>query len=474
VPVFTHTAERAGDDPARRLFANAFGLLAAGLTAILIAVEAGLYVWWRLWPGDADRQLLLGLLAVMMPFMVTVCLLALGSAALNCRRHFAYPAAAPILLNIFVIAAAWWVSPAAAATLPGRLYVVGGSVTAAGLVQLALLLWLLRRFGLPAAPSLRPLQPGIRDVLRRWAPMLVGLGFLQVAELAESVVAWVFRATEGQTTIRLLGRELAMPLEAGVLVRLDAARYLYQFPMGVLALSLGVAVFPLLSRYAARGNLAGVREAFDRAIRLALMEGLAAGTGLLVLAEPIMLLIYRHKAFTAADAHAAADLLRMYALGMWAYCAYPTVVRVFYSLGDTVTPLKVSCALVVPHLAMVGLGVWLPHVGPRAFGLATSVTFSADVLLLVLLLRRKIGPFGGRGVLLSAGRSLAGCAAMAGAVLLLRWLLAGSASWLLVAVCVPAGAGVFAAVALALRCPELGELLRRCATAESQRGKDDE
>ena len=488
VPVFTETAERQGEPAAARLFANTFGLMAAGLTGVLVVIEAGLLVWHLVSPGDENRQLLLGLLAVMMPFMLTVCLLALGSAALNCRKHFAFPAAAPVLLNVFVIAAAWFVSPAVAGSLPGRLYVVGVSVTAAGVVQFLLLLRLLRRLGLPTRPRLRPIEPGIRDMLRRMAPMIVGLGFLQIAELGESLVAWVFRATETASTIRLLGRELSLPLDAGVLVRLDAARYLYQLPLGVLAMSLGVAVFPLLSRYAARGDLPNLRDAFNRAVRLALMEGLATGVALLVLANPITKLIYRHGAFTAADAANAAEILRMYALGMWAYCVYPTVVRVFYAMGDNTTPLKTACVLAVPHLLMVGLGVWLPGVwlwvpkvrvclpapevwvqwqavwvpvGARAFGLATAATFSIDVLVLAWLLRRKVGRFGGRKVAKSVGRTLLACAAMAGVCLGGRWLLAGRANWIVVAVCVPAGAAAFFAVAALLRAPELGELFRR-------------
>jgi len=461
VPVFTATAETDGFQRASRLFANALGLLAVVLTVLMLLVQAGLLAWALLSPAPADRQLLMTLTAIMLPFMVTVCLLALGSAALQCRGHFAYPAAAPILLNLFIIAAAWFVAPAWRGDTRGQLLVVSGSVAVAGVAQLAGVLWLLRRMGFPIRPRLRPVVPGIRTMLRLMAPMLLGLGFLQFAELLETAAAWVLRATDAAPTMTVFGQRLAKPLAAGVIMRLDAARYLYQFPLGVLAISLGVAVFPLLSRYAARGDLANLRDSLNRALRLAFMEGLAAGVGLIVLAGPITRLLYQRRRFTPADAADAAFILQMYALGMWAYCSYQIFVRAFYAMKDTVTPLKISCPLAGVHLvAVVGL-VWVDRLGAGAFGAATAGTFAVNTLILAVLLRRRVGPFGGRRLLVSIARSAAAAAAMAAALIGLRCALTGRSDGLIVGLGVPAGAGVFILAALLLKAPELSELLQR-------------
>jgi hypothetical protein len=100
IPVFTDTFEKSGQPSARRLLANALGLLAAFLSVLMLLLLAGLLIW--LWwselsePGRHDRQYLVLFAGIMLPFMVLVCMLALSSAALNCRGHFAYPAAAPI------------------------------------------------------------------------------------------------------------------------------------------------------------------------------------------------------------------------------------------------------------------------------------------------------------------------------------------------------------------------------------------
>ncbi len=461
VPVLTETMESGPDGPARgsRLLANAMGLLALLLLGLLVITSAGLWAWGHFWPGEADRELLILLTLIMLPFMVTICLLALGSAALNCRGHFVYPAATPIILNVVIVAGAWYVAPLAKGDLPRQLEIVAACVTLAGVIQFAGVFWLLKRCGFEIRPRLRPVEPGIRPMVRLMAPMLLGLGLLQFAELLETGIGWVLRAKEPGETIQILGWALAKPLDVGVLQRLDAARYLYQFPLGVLAISLGVAVFPLLSRYASRGDMLNLRDSLNRALRLSLMEGLATGTGLYILAEPITSWLYLRGRFTPADVAQTAGILKMYLLGMWAYCSYQIVVRAFYAVKDTVTPLKISCAMAAAHLLLVSGLIFVPGLGAAAFGVATAATFGLNTLALAYMLRKRWGRFGGRKLALSVGRSLAACAAMA-AVLwsLQQWALAGARPWVVVSLCVPVGAVVFLAVAFFLRAPELGEL----------------
>ena len=459
VPVFTDTAEAEGFAKASRLLANALGLLATFLVALMVLIHLGLLAWGLLWPGAWDRQLLLALTAVMVPFMVTICLLALGSAALNCRGHFAYPAAAPIILNIFIILAATVVAPYWRGRVSTQLYIISASVTIAGAVQLVAVLLLLRAAGFGIRPRLRPVEAGIGPMLKLMAPMLIGLGFLQVSPFFDNVIIWNLTATAQTPTINLFGLELARPLSEAAQMHVYAAQRLYQLPMGVLATSLGVAVFPLLSRYVTRGDRAGLRDGLNRAVRLTLMEGLAAGTGLWMLAEPIMALLFVRGRFTASDAAASASVLQMYVLGMWAYCSYMIFSRAFFALKEPKTPLKVSCVLVVVNILLVALLVWVPGLRAGAFGLATSMTAAVNVVILASALRRRLGRIGGRRVLVSFVRTAVCCAAMAAAIAAIRWLLGPVANWLTVVVCVPAGAAVFAASAWLLRAPELGELV---------------
>jgi putative peptidoglycan lipid II flippase len=175
-----------------------------------------------------------------------------------------------------------------------------------------------------------------------------------------------------------------------------------------------------------------------------------------VLAEPITRLIYVRGGFGRADAAQSARILQAYVIAMWAYCSYQILVRAFYSLKDTLTPLKISVTLMVLELVLVLSLVW--HLGPLAFGITTATVFTLNALTLALLLRRRIGNVGARSLVTSVARSLLATAAMVGIIVFLRWVLPDSPA-LVVSVCVPAGAAVFIAAAWLLRAPELGEML---------------
>jgi putative peptidoglycan lipid II flippase len=409
-------------------------------------------------PGSADRQFLMMMATIMFPYMVTVCLLALGSAALNCRGHFAFPAAAPIIFNIVGIIAAWWVAPMLKGNLSGQLVIVAFSVVIAGFIQLIAVLWLLQKSGFSIRVRLTPVEPGIKQILKLLMPIVLGLGFLQISELLQTIISWNLTATDLAPNISAFGWVLHKPLTPGVITRVNAARALYQFPMGVLAISLGVAVFPLLTRYAARNDIVNLRDSINRALRLALMEGIATGVGLYILAGPIVKVIYARRNFSPADAAQAAFVLQMYVIGMWAYCSYQILARAFYSMKDTTTPLRVSCTLVVVNLLMLITMVWIPWLGAGAFGLSTTITFAINAVALTYLLRKRLGLFGGRKILASVIRGIIASAVMSAVIYLLLWYMKDTHNWIIVLICVPAGAVVFVGTAWMLGSPEIAEL----------------
>ncbi|MBN2020122.1 MAG: murein biosynthesis integral membrane protein MurJ [Sedimentisphaerales bacterium] len=460
VPVFSETAEKSGFEKASKLFANALALLAVFLVTVMLLVEIGFFTFAML-PGPQDRKLLMTLATIMFPYMVTVCLLALGSATLNCRGHFAFPAAAPIIFNIAGIIAAWWVAPLLKGNIAGQLEIVAVSVVAAGVIQLIAVLWLLNKSGFSIRPRLRPIEPGIIPILKMLAPVLLGLGFLQISDLFQNIISWNLTATQAAPDINIFGWILHRPLTPGVITRVGAARALYQFPMGVLAISLGVAVFPLLTRYAARKDMVNLKDSINRALRLALMEGIASGVGLYILAVPIVKVIFARRNFSPQDAAQAAFVLQMYVIGMWSYCSYQILARSFYSLKDTITPLKVSCSLAILNLIMLVTLVWIPSLGAGAFGLSTTITFGLNACVLIYLLRRRLGLMGGRKITVSVVRSIIASAIMAGIIYVIRWYMSESADWVIVVICVPVGIIVFFCVAYLLGAPEIAELFKR-------------
>jgi len=454
VPVFTEVAEAEGWDRARLVLANVAGTLAAVLAALVVLIELGLLGAWAVWAGPWTRAVLLQLTGLMLPYMFTVCLLALGSAALNCKGHFAYPAFAPIVLNVALIVSAVWLAPALAETDTGKFVVISLGLVAAGAVQLVGVIWLLGRAGLAAMPKLRPLLPEVRRIARLMAPMVIPLSILQLSAFADRILALVFSATPDQPDL---------PLTSGVVRCLYAANRLYQLPMGVLAISLATAVFPLLGRYAARNDIAGLRDTTNRALRLGAFLGIPAGVALILLAGPLVTLIFQRGQFTAFDTDRSAFILRMYCLGMWAYFWNHVLLRAFFAQKDVRTPMLLACLLTVANLALVVGGIWTP-LKAGAIGLATAVTQSANAVLLTVVLRRRWGRLGLRRIAVSVVRTAAATACMAGVIaLVMAAIRAAAADGLTgrivsLAVAVPVGAAVFLLVAKCLKAPELPEL----------------
>ncbi len=454
VPVFTDVAHRDGWDKARVALANAAGVLATVLAAIIVLVLAGLWVAWAVMGGDWSRMVLLQLTALMLPFMFTICLLALGSAALNCKGHFAYPAFAPIILNVVLIVTAVVIAPATADTEAGKFFVIAGGLLAAGLIQLIGVVWLLKRVNLAVVPTLWPIRPPVRRIARLMLPMFVPLGVIQMSAFADRLIALVFSG-EG------------MPLSPGVVRCLYAANRMYNLPLGILAISLATVVFPLFSRYSARNDTLRLGESVNMALRLGLFLGVPAGVGLIILAEPIIALIFQRRNFSPDDTRRAAFILQMYCVGMWAYFIRHTLLRAFFALKDVTTPLKVSGVLAIVNVGLV-LGLIFTPLRAGAIGLATAVTATANVLALAHVLHRKLGRIGAGGILASLARTLGATACMAAAVLAVRYLLgpptpdAGVVQvGKVVAAGVVAGVVVFLAAAWLLRCAELKELLAR-------------
>ncbi|MCK4601701.1 MAG: murein biosynthesis integral membrane protein MurJ [Phycisphaerae bacterium] len=469
VPVFTEIAEAEGWQKARLVLANAAGLLAIILAGIVVLVELGLLVG-LLFIQAWDWSLLLQLTMIVLPFMLTVCLLALGSAALNCKGHFAYPAFAPILLNIFLIAGAYSAHVLLSGAEWEGLFVLSLAVVLAGVVQLLGVIWLLRRVGLAATPSIRPILQAVRRIARLTLPMMVPLGILQFSAFFDRIYAWIMSATPDAPSFSLFGLSIAKPLDDGVVTCLYAANRLYQFPMGILAISLATAVFPLFSRYAARGDIAGLRESTNRSLRLSLFMGVPAGVGLILLAYPAATLICRHGNFQPADANRTASILQMYCLGMWAYFCSHILLRAFFSQKDTSTPLRISCLMAAVNMLMVLVLVFTP-LKSRAIGLATAVTASANVVLLTWVLRRRWGRIGFRRISVSLLRTFVATVCMAAAVLAVlqylppaarqlaaQWGVYWADSAILVLASIPAGGMAFLLAAAALRCEELREL----------------
>jgi putative peptidoglycan lipid II flippase len=472
VPTFTETLDRDGKSEAWRLLGRLSGLLVIVLVGVTIVLEIVVLLIWWLSPQQAMRGLMLGLTATMLPFMIGICLLALFSSILNCLNHFTMPALAPVVLNLAMIVGVLFVGPMFGEKLEMQVYGLAISVLAGSILQLLVILPVLRGHGVIIRPSLEFKDERIRRMMRSFAPILIGQGVLLLNVYFDAQICTLL--TRGPTqpeTFNLAGRAIHYPLEEGALSAVTNAARLYQFPLGVLAISLATAAFPAMSRHAARGDHAGLRDALGGSLRMAVFEGLPSGLIMIVLAEPIVSLLFEYGRFGSEQTTRAAWVLTWYGVGMWAFCAQHIVIRGFYSIRDTLTPMWIGAGLVALNQAINLTLLWHPDIREAAFGIGTSVTAILYVGIGLFILRRRLaGRIGGRRMLAAFARtSIAGATAFAATTGAQQWFAPWFSAMELIivsraaAVFVPMGSGllVYLVVARTLKLEEVRWLVGR-------------
>jgi putative peptidoglycan lipid II flippase len=397
VPTFTRTLETEGREAAWQLLSRTFALMSAALTLVTILIELALLAAWIFFPGEGElarsRLLLLSLTALMAPFMISICVLALFSSILNCLHRFVVPAIAPIILNVGIIAGLLLIGPALSATRPEiQVYGVAISVLAAGIAQLIFIYPALRSAGVPIAWKWDPGHAAVRNMLRLLPPIALGQGILAFGVFLDAQICVLLTRTPGSAeTFSLLGARLAYPLQEGALSTLRYAQTLYQFPLGVLAISLATAALPAFSRLAARDDWPAWAGEVRRTIRFAIFEALLAGACMLAISDWIVRLLFEYRSFDAADTARTASVLWWYGLGLWAFAAQHMVLRAFYSLHDPRTPLMLAAAILPLNVVISLVLVWYPAVSERAFAVASIASSSIGVVAGLLLLQRRVG-----------------------------------------------------------------------------------
>lgn len=389
VPTLSEVLAKEGPEEGKRLYAAVATLLAVLLAGIALVAEVVFLAIMLLGSDRVSFQLGVGLTAAMFPFMPLICITALMASCLNVLGRFSWPAAMPILMNLIQIACVWWIAPNLSGGKEHQVYAAAVSVVVSGAAQMIILGVQLRRLGFPWRLVWLPKHPGVRRMMATMAPAMLGMGVLQIAPVIDGqIILWLSAAGE-QQTVSIAGHELPCPLDEGSQSSVGQAQRLYQFPLGVLAISLATAVFPALARQAAQSDFAAMRKEVSRSVRLAVFEGLPAGVGLIVLAEPITRLLFEHGAFKPVDTIRTAWVLRFYAAGLWAFCVQHMLLRGFYALHDTRTPLKVSLITVAANFVLNLILVWTP-LSTGTFGVTTALSCAGSVILLTVYLRRKL------------------------------------------------------------------------------------
>ncbi len=444
----------------------ATGLLTAGLELALLLLLAVL-------PANPDRTLSLQLIMVTLPFMPLICIVAIQAAMLQVHGRFAASSTGPLILNGFIIAVGVY------AILTGRAmdariaFGIAAATTLSGLTQAVWFLRLLR-------PHVRwtrdfgAARPAAGVMLRRFVPVMLGLGTLQLNAFLDQVIAmWPIWVGDS-----ILG--VPYPLDGKSAGLIAAAQRLYQFPLGVFGIAVATAVFPMLARHAAEPDR--FCATLRRGLRLSLLLGLPASLGIMFVRDDVCYVLYAggggvggggvagpsQTGFSADGLARTAAVLLGYAPAIWAYSLNHVLTRAFYARGDTMTPMRVSMALVGVNLLCNVALIW----PLREAGLAWSscITAALQCGVLLWLLRRIAG---------ASGPTLDGPTVRGAARILAATILMGLACWAFMAwapqpqrwfghlirmlgVCA-VGLTAFTLAALVLRVQELWWLARRGA-----------
>jgi putative peptidoglycan lipid II flippase len=415
LPVLTVQLEH---DPrvARQLASVVVALLTVLLAAIVAAGELLLGLIWLIWGDVPGMQLLLGLSAVMLPYLLFICVAAQLTTMLYASQHFTVPALAPSLSNIiWLIAAwigAWWYTGDKVA----QAYLLAVAVLLAGIAQVAVQLPTLRRLGYHFDYNWPAARKGVRQIVGNMAPMLLGLAVTQINCFIDSLIAWGLAAVpDGPQTISWLGHVAHYPLQQGAVAALYYGDRLCEYPLGIVGMPVAVAIFPLLSRHAARGDHRRLGADMTLGLRLVLCLSIPAGVGLILLSHPITRLLFERGEFVPDDTVRVARVVAFYAAGVWAYCAAPVIVRGFYALNDYVAPIRIAAWMVGLNLALNLTLIWWMAEG----GLALSTTLAAavQVLALMAIFSRRQAPLGWSQLAATSLRTILASGAMAGVVL---------------------------------------------------------
>jgi len=383
IPVFSEHISKYGKEEAFQMAKSAVRMLSVILVIItIIGIIAAPGIVALIAPGftGAKFSTTVLLTRIMFPYIFFICLVALSMGILNVLGHFAAPALAPVLLNLAMIAAVLFISP----NLPDPIIGLAIGVIIGGILQLLLQLPFLIQKGFYFWQKADFYHPGLKKIGRLMLPAVFGAAVYQINIL--------------------IGTLLASFLAEGSVSYLYYADRLVQFPLGLFAISMSVAILPSLSRQAESRDMRALADTFAYAVKLIFFITIPAMTGLIVLRHPIVALLFERGAFDPISSALTADALLYFSIGLWAFSAVRIVVTTFYALQDTKTPVKMAVISVFANivLSLILMGP-LAHAG---LALAASLASMLNFILLILALRKKLGALGWKKIIESIAKSV--------------------------------------------------------------------
>ncbi|MFY7865934.1 murein biosynthesis integral membrane protein MurJ [Roseateles sp.] len=380
VPVLAATYAKEGEQATHRLIdAVATVLLWALVVTCVIGVVGAPVLVWLLGSGmpDEGQQASVVMTRWMFPYIGCMSMVALSAGILNTWKRFLIPAATPVLLNMSVLAAGWWLTPYMERWGYPGIYAMALGVMLGGLLQLAIQIPVLRRIGVrprlaftPGGVRASAEHPGVGNVLKQMGPALLGVGVAQLS--------------------LLINTQISSHIAVGATSWLNYADRLMEFPMALLGVALAAVLTPQLSAAQAKGDEAQYSDMLDWGLRMVLLFGLPCAAALLLFAEPLVAVLYHRKAFLPADVVETARAVMGWGVGLLGLLAVKVLAPGFYARQETRTPVRIAIAVLA--LTQVLNVFFVPLVGVAGLALSIGVGALVNAFWLMRGLR-KLGSY---------------------------------------------------------------------------------
>ena len=446
VPLFSERLEQQGRREAMLFADQVFSVLVLVLAVFTVVVEIFMpQVLVVVAPGfSAGRPALFDtailLTRLTLPYLLCMAIVAMMSGMLNSSYRFAAAAAAPILLNIVLILGLLF----ARDRFETPAHMLAWGVAVSGIGQYVWLAWCCRRAGLALRLRWPQFTPAVKRLMKLMVPGLVSGGMTQINILVGTIIGTFL---------------------TGVVSYIHYADRVYQFPLGMVGIAIGTALLPELSR-TLQSDEARANAVQNRAIELAMVLTLPATAALIVIALPLVTVMFQYGKFTPDAAAATAWALAVFATGLPAFVLIKVLSPGFFARQDTRRPMIYAIISMVVNMALSPLLVWPLGVGYLGIPIATSIAAWINTGLLAWFLVR-------RGHLTLDARLLARLPRFALAALVMAGVLwpAADALWpwlsgavwqrvLSILAVVIGGMAVYAACCLLLRAASVGEMKR--------------
>ena len=457
IPMFNHKVA----DPKGRGLPDGVAFAEDSLSVllpVLIGMTAlvELFAWpvtWLLTLGFRDATperfaFVVMLCRLTFPYLLLISIVSLLGGILNSLHRFWVNAAAPILLNLTLIAALLlFHTPDPLLTARNQAI----AVTVSGAFQLAWLWWACRQAGVRLRIKRPTLNPDVKRLMALIWPAAAGAGAVQINLVVSTALA-------------------ATLLPAGSVSYIYYADRLNQLPLGLIGIGLGTVLLPTISRQLGRGDEAAAMATQNRGMELALFLTLPATVALVVCGVPIVAALFQHGKFGATDSYYCAQALAAFSVGLPSYILVKVLTPGYYARADTRTPVRFATMSMAVNLVLnLAFIVPLRHMGPP---LATAIASSVNVFLLYRTLRQR-GQFTPDAQLRRRAPRLLVAALLMGAAMwclndLFQPYVTGTslARWTALSVLVATGLLVYAAATMltgAVRVADLKRLVRRPA-----------